>query len=41
MAGVVADLGKCEESSLAKGEWSGDIDLSLAYGRPSAGTGLE
>ena len=33
MAAVVADLGECGKSSLAKGEWSGGLDLSLAYQR--------
>ena len=33
MAGVVADLGKCDESPFAKGEWPGDLNLPLAYGR--------
>ena len=31
MAEVVADLGECGKSPLAKGEWAGDVDLSLAY----------
>ena len=33
MAEVVADLGECGKSPLAKGEWAGDVDLSLAYRR--------
>ena len=33
MADVAADLGECGKSSLAKGEWAGDVDLSLAYQR--------
>ena len=33
MAEVVADLGECGKSPLAKGEWAGDVDLSLAYQR--------
>ena len=33
MAEVVADLGECGKSLLAKGEWAGDVDLSLAYQR--------
>ena len=33
MAEVVADLGECGKSSLAKGEWADDVDLSLAYSR--------
>jgi len=33
MAGVGADLGECGKSSLAKGEWADDVDLSLAYSR--------
>ena len=33
MAEVVADLGECGKSPLAKGEWSGDVGLSLAYQR--------
>ena len=33
MAAVVADLGECGKSPLAKGEWPGDLGLSLAYQR--------
>ena len=33
MAEMAADLGECGKSSLAKGEWAGDVDLSLAYQR--------
>ena len=33
MAEVAADLGECGKSSLARGEWAGDVDLSLAYQR--------
>ena len=33
MAEMAADLGTCGISSLAKGEWAGDVDLSLAYQR--------
>jgi hypothetical protein len=33
MAEMVADLGECGKSPLAKGEWAGDVDLSLASQR--------
>jgi hypothetical protein len=33
IAAVVADLGECGRSPLAKGDWSGDIGLSLAHQR--------
>ena len=33
MAAVVADLGECGKSPLAKGECPGDLDLPLAYQR--------
>ena len=33
MAEMAADLGECGKSSLAKGEWAGDVGLSLAYQR--------
>ena len=33
MADVAADLGECGKSSLAQGQWAGDVDLSLAYQR--------
>ena len=33
MAEMAADLGECGKSPLAKGEWAGDVDLSLAYQR--------
>ena len=36
MAAVVADLGECGKSPLAKGDWSGDLDLSLVYQRIGA-----
>ena len=37
MAEMAADLGECGKSSLAKGEWAGDVDLSLAYQRVGSG----
>ena len=36
MEEMAAGLGDCRKSPLAKGEWAGDVDLSLAYQRVSS-----